>query len=138
MEVLVNSPFYSDSCIIKPNVRNAQSCRDHPWQIFSNGIMLLSQHVTQRQRTCQMWYVVGSMEKGYKARIQQYCCRACKTRGVTQEKQLKYPNCANLWFIYNVIQALSKTKLLNVQKQRKGKNLREKAQSIQAYTKKDE
>lgn len=61
-----------------------------------------------------------------------------KLGGVTQEKQLKYPNCANLWFIYNVIQALSKTKLLNVQKQRKGKNLREKAQSKQAYTKKDE
>ena len=63
MEELLNSPFYSDSCLIKPNVRNVQSCRAHPWQIFSNGIMLQSQHVTQRQKTCQMWYVLGGMEK---------------------------------------------------------------------------
>ena len=63
MEELLNSPFYSDSCLIKPNVRNVQSCRAHPWQIFSNGIMLLSQHVIQRQKICQMWYVLGGMEK---------------------------------------------------------------------------
>ena len=59
-----------------------------------------------------MWYVqgeLGSMEKKLEYSNTAVEQNQTSMDGITQEKQLKHPNCANLWFERAPLPALLKT-----------------------------